>query len=122
MRSHLLIRMVAVTAMLAGVTVGVFATAAPANAIRQCTGGNETLTYGVDPTGKVVTVDDALIFFNNLSCDENLPDSISKYIGNVGWQVVATGTGELSYNCTGGRALYTTSVTTKEGQPAFYCG
>jgi hypothetical protein len=113
--------MVAVAAVVAATAGGVFATAAPANAIRQC-GGSESMTYGVAPSGTSLSVDDAIIDFNNLSCDVNLPVSVSKYIGNVGWRVVATGTGTIIYNCTGGRSLYTTSVTTKEGKPAFYCG
>jgi hypothetical protein len=44
--------------------------------------------------------------------------TISKYIGNNQYQTVATGTGEAFYTCTGGRYLYTTSISSAP----FYCG
>lgn len=122
MRSHLLARLIAATALLAGAVTGVVATASSAGAIPQCTGG-----YAVDNSYSVPSGTSVYVSSYN-ECTTNpalsMPEfvSVSKYVGNVGWEVVATGTGVIIYSCTGGRFLYTTNVTTAEGKPAFYCG
>lgn len=121
MRSHLLIRMTAVTALLAGAATGAVATASPAAAIQQCTGGYTLVaSYGVTsaPSVYVEDYDEC----NSAPFSIAYPVSISKYVGGVGWQVVASGKGYVNYACTGGKFLYTTSVTTAQGKPAFYCG
>ena len=125
MRSHQLIRIAAVVAMLVFAGGGVVATSTPAHAIPSCPGnyGPEEMSYGVSGgSPSAVVVDNVFPCIGNSSLNINLPVTISKYVGNSGWQVVATGKGFADYLCTGGRFLYTTSVTTVEGKPAFYCG
>jgi hypothetical protein len=124
MRSHLIVRLAIAAVMLAGAAGSAFATASPAAAIQQCQSYTYHADYGVasSASGSYVYVDD--IDYCNPGPGGNLlfPVSISKYIGNQGWVVVATGTGSARYTCTGGRYLYTTSVTTAQNKPAFYCG
>ncbi len=124
MRSHHLVRLAAAAAMVTGVLGGVVASASPAGAIQQCQSYTLQADYGVTaPPSAHVYVDD--IDFCNPGPGGNifLPATISKYVGNVGWEVVATGSfGTATYNCTGGTFLYTTSVTTAENKAAFYCG
>jgi hypothetical protein len=123
MRSHSMARLAAAAAMLAGAGAGVFANAAPASAIQQCQSYTLQADYGVSGTTSMhVYVDD--IDFCNPGPGGNIifSVSISKYVGGVGWEVVATGSGSATYACTGGKFLYTTSVTTAESKPAFYCG
>jgi hypothetical protein len=122
MRSHLLIRTVTGAAVLVGVAGGAIAIASPANALHACGSGFEEMDYSVSSPPIAISVDDVIVFPSNHNCDVNVGVSVSKYIGNGSWQVVATGAGSLQYSCTGGRYLYTTSVTTEERKPAFYCG
>ncbi len=128
MRSHLLMRMTAATAMLAGAAGGVIATAPSAAAIQFCNGfKTEEYAYSVNPApnpggSPYIYVEDNEVCSSNPLLDAPLGVSISKYLPNGTWQVVASGSGSVTYSCTGGRYLYTTSVTTKEGKPAFYCG
>lgn len=123
MRTHRIYRLAAAAALLVGATAGTFAAAAPASAIQQCTSYTPQIDYGVSTSPSAnVYVDD--IEFCNPGPGGNLffPVTISKYVGNVGWQVVASGTGSATFTCTGGKFLYTTSVTTGDSKPAFYCG
>lgn len=125
MRSHLPIRIATVVITLAAATGGALAAASPAAAIQSCNGGYTPVQtyYGVtSTTPQYVEVTEVAICYSNPALNINFAVSISKYIGNSGWQVVATGKGDLTYPCTGGRYLYTTSVTTAANQPAFYCG
>lgn len=123
MRSRKLIRLTAVTTLLAGVAAGAVATATTAGAIQQCQSYTYQVDYGVSSSPTLhVYVDD--IAYCNPGPGGNIfyPVTISKYVGNVGWQVVASGSGSATYNCTGGKFLYTTSVTENEGKAGFYCG
>ena len=121
MRSHLLIRMTAATALLTGVAAGAVATASPAGAIQQCTGGYTLAAeYGVTSAPSVYVED--YLECNSAPFSIPEPVNISKYVGGVGWEVVASAQGYVNYACTGGKFLYTTSVTTAQGKPAFYCG
>jgi hypothetical protein len=123
MRSHLIVRLAGAAAILAGGAAGAVATATPAAAIQQCQSYTFQIDYGVSTSPSAhVYVDD--IAFCNPGPGGNLffPVTISKYVGNTGWVVVASGQGSATYTCTGGRFLYTTSVTTNQNKPAFYCG
>ncbi len=122
MRSRQMAQLAAAAAMTAGLLGGVAASASPAGAIQQCQSYTLQADYGVTTTPSVY-VDN--IDFCNPGPGGNifLPATISKYVGNVGWEVVASGSfGSATYNCTGGRFLYTTSVTTGQNKAAFYCG
>ena len=125
MRSHKLIRLTAVATLLAGVAAGAVATAVPAEAIQQCTGGYTHVDgYGITQTasGQPMVWVDNYDQCNSAPFSIDLAVSISKYVGNVGWETVASGMGYTQYVCTGGRFLYTTSVTELEGKAGFYCG
>jgi hypothetical protein len=123
MRSHLTARLVAVATMLAGAAGGAAAAAPPAAAIQQCQGYQYQIDYGVRSSpSPYVYVDDTAYCIPGPGGNLFFPVTISKYIGNVGWQVVATGKGSATYTCTGGKFLYTTSVTTNQNKPSFYCG
>lgn len=122
MRSHLLIRITAVTAMLAGLTGGAVVTASPASAIGgggTCTSTQRVSDFGVSSTSPQYVYADLY--------DQCIPGpgetlytvEIYKYIGGVGYEWVATGKGHVTYTCTGGRSLYTTSNNAGAG---FYCG
>jgi hypothetical protein len=126
MRSHLLIRMAAATTLLTGVATGAVMTASPAHAtqIQQCTGGYTFVEdYGVGEGAGGTTI----VFVyeydqcNNEPFSIDFPVSIAKYVGNVGWETVASGMGYTQYTCTGGRFLYSTSVNAALGKPDFYC-
>lgn len=126
MRSHLLIRMAAATALLTGAATGAVMTASPAHAvqIQQCTGGYTFVEdYGVGEGAGGTTI----VFVyeydqcNNEPFSIDFPVSIAKYVGNVGWETVASGMGYTQYTCTGGRFLYSTSVNDALGKPDFYC-
>lgn len=121
MRSHLLARLIVAAALLAGAMTGLAVTASSAAAIQQCTGGYaRDNNYSVSGTTINVTSYNECTTNPALSMPE--PVSVSKFVGNVGWEVVATGTGVIFYSCTGGQFLYTTNITTAENKPAFYCG
>lgn len=113
MKSRKLVRLGAVATLVAAGAVGVVATASPAGAIGGgCSGGYRLVDgYGVGTSsaGSVVWVDNYLQC-NNAPISIDQPDSISKYVVGVGWQVVVSGLGYHQYSCTGGRYLYTTSV------------
>jgi hypothetical protein len=123
MRSHKLIRLATAATLAAGVAAGAIASASPANAIEVCTGGY-TFTEGYSTTP---TSDGPLInVFEYNQCNSapfsiDYPVSIQKYVGNVGWETVASGMGSTNYYCSAGTLLYTTSVTTNEGKAGFYC-
>jgi hypothetical protein len=110
--------------MLASAAAGALATAAPAVAIQQCQGYQLQADYGVSgsPTTQQVYVDDIDFCLPGPGGNIFFPVTISKYVGNSGWQVVARGSGTATYTCTGGQFLYTTSVTTAQNKAAFYCG
>jgi hypothetical protein len=118
MRSRLLAQMAAGAVVLAGAAGGMLAGAPPAAAIGSCQ------SYQYDANVTVNPPPNASI--SVLDWDYCIPGpggiafsiTISKYIGNNEWQVVATGKGEAEYSCTGGRYLYTTSIS----QSPFYCG
>ena len=120
MKSHLLIRMAAAAVLLTGLAAGAAATASPASAIQQCTDYKSVSNYGVT-AGPTVYVE---WYLECVSAPFSIPEGvqISKYVGGVGWEVVAGGYGYITYACTGGRFLYTTNITSIEGKPAFYCG
>jgi hypothetical protein len=121
-RSHLIVRSAVAVAMLGSAAAGVLATAPSAAAIQQCTSYQLQEDYGVSSSPAQVYVDD--IDFCEPGPGGNIffPVTISKYVGGVGWEVVARGSGSADYTCTGGQFLYTTSVTTAENKPSFYCG
>lgn len=123
MKSHLMARSVVTAAMLVTATAGALVTASPAAAIQQCQGYQLQADYGVATAPNLhVYVDDIDYCIPGPGGNLFFPVTISKYVGNSGWQVVATGQGSATYACTGGRFLYTTSVTTAQNKPAFYCG
>jgi hypothetical protein len=122
-RSHLAVRLAGAAALLAGGMAGAVATASPAAAKQQCQSYELYANYGVSSTPS------ANVFVNDVDYCEpgpggnvSYPVTISKYVGGTGWVVVASGSGSTDYTCTGGQFLYTTSVTTAQSKPAFYCG
>ena len=119
MRSHLFIRITAAAAMLAGAAGGAVTTASPAEAIGSCSDHQLQYSYGVSSTSPYyVYVAESDICIPGPG-GTPLPVTIYKYVGGVGWEAVAGGTGYAMYTCTGGRYLYTTSVNYPTG---FYCG
>lgn len=123
MNSHKMVRLAATAAMLAGGAAGAIATASPAAAIQQCQGYEPQIDYGVAGSSPAhVYVDDIEYCIPGPGGNLIFPVTISKYVGGVGWQVVARGQGSATYNCTGGQFLYTTSVTTAQNKASFYCG
>lgn len=109
--------------MVAAGAAGALATAGPAAAIVQCQGYQLQADYGVSTSPSAhVYVDDIDYCIPGPGGNIFFPVTISKYVGNSGWQVVASGSGTASFTCTGGQFLYTTSVTTAQSKAAFYCG
>lgn len=119
MRNRAMIQIAAVASLLAGAAGGLIATAPPAAAIQQCQGGWEYSSYVnvIPPPNPSISVS---YFYQCKYGIGSIPQpvSISKYIGNGVWQVVASGSGIIGYTCTGGRYEYTTNVS----QYPFYCG
>ena len=73
-------------------------------------------------SGSTVYVDDIAYCIPGPGGNIFFPVTISEYVGSVGWEVVARGSGTADFNCGSVRNLYTTSVTTNEDKPSFYCG
>jgi hypothetical protein len=122
MRSHRLIRIAAVVATLGAVAGGTVAAAPSAFALKQGCGGTTLVTdYGITGPGEQAF---AYGVYQYNTCPGGIPlpaVSISKYVTGAGWEEVAVSTsGYVTYNCTGGTALYTTNVT--PANDAFYCG
>ena len=112
MRSHLLTRIAAVAVVLGGVAGGMAATAPSASALPPgCLGSAMRFSdYGVLPSPLEVYAQ-GYWYWNGCSYELPFNLSISKYVTGVGWEKVATGSGAVTYSCTGGPALYTTDVT-----------
>lgn len=100
---------------------GVVGSATPAAAsIPRCDSYEYHQDYFVaDPPNASIHVDDYAVCIPGGAAGNLYYDaSISKYLGNNSWQVVATGRGSADYTCTGGQFLYTTDVSPN----TFYCG
>jgi hypothetical protein len=118
-----MIRIAAASVAALGVVAGGMLAATPsAFALKQGCGGTTLVTqWGVEGPGQQAFVYGV---FQNNTCPGGTPlplVTISKYVTGVGWEEVASSTtGSATYNCTGGRALYTTNVTPANDD--FYCG
>jgi hypothetical protein len=87
--------------------------------IQQCQGGYalySNVTVSPPPNASINVVAYLYCVLGYGTIDQNI--TISKYIGNNVWQTVATGKGEVAYNCTGGRYAYLTNYSSSQ----FYCG
>lgn len=112
MRSHLLTRIATVAVVLGGAAGGMAATAPSAFAIPPgCTGSAMHFTSYGALTSPPEAYAQSYYYWNGCTYELQQPVSISKYVTGVGWEQVATGNGVATYSCTGGPALYTTSVT-----------
>lgn len=121
MRSHVTTQLAAAALIFGGTAAAAVATASPAAAIG---GGGSCQSYELSATVTVDPPPNPEISVNDWNyCVPGpggipYPVTISKYIGNNVWQVVASGNGDAWYTCTGGRYLYTTSISSAP----FYCG
>ena len=118
MRSRVLAQTAAAAMVFGGLAGVAVAAAPPAAAIQQCQ------SYQRDVSVTVSQPPNAQISVN--AWDYCIPGpggiaypiTISKYIGNNVWQVVASGKGDVFYSCTGGRFVYITNFSSSQ----FYCG
>jgi hypothetical protein len=114
----------AAAAMLAGSAAGAVVTAPPAAAtLQHCPGATQwQVDSGVDstPPTEYVYVDD-IGYCVPPPGQILIVVGITKDIGG-NWVQVARGNGSAYYACTGGPALYETSVSVAENLPPFSCG
>jgi hypothetical protein len=122
MRSRVMAEVAAASLILAGAAGGMVATASPAAAIGG--GGGSCQSYQLDAYVTVNPPPNASIYVNDWDyCIPGpggiaFPITISKYIGNNDWEVVATGNGDASYACGSVQYVYLTSISESQ----FYCG
>ncbi len=119
MRSRILTRIAAVAIILGSTAVGTAMTAPSAFAIPpDCTGSAILYSNYGALTSPPEAYAQEYYYWAGCTYTLPLPVSISKYVSGT-WEEVASGEGVVTYDCTGGTALYATNI---KGSSDFDCG